>query len=112
MAERNALNALTNVLATPDSKTLIVALEGIENFLKVGRLHFPDEKNENRFAIMLELCGGVDKIEALQTHKNHEVYERALHLLETYYSADSGEADSMMGVIDNSQLVSKGAYNF
>ena len=80
--------------------------------MKVGRLHFPDERNENRFAIMLELCGGVDKIEALQTHKNHEVYERALRLLETYYSTDSGEADSLMGVIDNSQFVTKGAYNF
>jgi hypothetical protein len=34
MAERNALGALTAVLAQPDSKTLIVALEGIENFLK------------------------------------------------------------------------------
>jgi len=65
MAERNALSALTNVLSTPDAKSLIVALEGIENFLKVGKIHFLDEKNENRFAIMLELCGGVDRIEAL-----------------------------------------------
>ena len=67
MAERNALSALKNVIATPDAdaKTLIVALRGIENFLKVGRKHFPDEKNENRFAIMLELCGGVDMLEAL-----------------------------------------------
>ena len=65
MAERNALSALTSVLSTPDAKSLIVALEGIENFLKVGKIHFLDEKNENRFAIMLELCGGVDKIEVL-----------------------------------------------
>jgi importin subunit alpha-1 len=100
MAERQALTALTAVLANPDSKTLIVALEGIENFLKVGKLHFPDEKGENQFAIMLEYCGGVDRIEALQTHKNHEVYERALRLLETYFSLDSGDADNLMGVID------------
>lgn len=65
MAERNALSALTTVLSNPDAKTLIVALEGIENFLKVGKFHFPDEKGDSRFAIMLEMCGGVDRIEAL-----------------------------------------------
>ena len=65
MAERNALSALTSVLSTPDAKNLVVALEAIENFLKVGKVHYLDEKNENRFAIMLELCGGVDRIEAL-----------------------------------------------
>ena len=65
MAERNALSALTSVLLLPDAKSLIVALEAIKNFLKVGKVHYLDEKNENRFAIMLELCGGVDRIEAL-----------------------------------------------
>lgn len=88
MADRNALGALTVVLDVQDAKTLIVALEGIENFLKIGKLHFLDEKGENKFAILLEVCGGVDRLEALQTHKNHEVYERALRLLETYYSID------------------------
>lgn len=67
MAERSALSALTAVLAMPDSRTLSVALEGIENFLKMGKIHFPDERGdgENKFAIMLELCGGVDRLEAL-----------------------------------------------
>jgi len=59
------LKALTSVLSQPDAKTLIVALEGIENFLKIGKLHFLDENSENTFAITLELVGGVDKIESL-----------------------------------------------
>jgi len=93
------LVALTTVLAQPDAKTLIVALEGIENFLKVGKMHFLDENGDNRFAIMLELCGGLDRIEQLQTHKNHEVYERALRLLETYFTVDNGDQDAFMNNI-------------
>lgn len=62
-------------------------------------MNFIDEFGENKFAIMLEMCGGVDRIEELQTHKNHEVYERALRLLETYFSLDNGEADNLMGAI-------------
>lgn len=65
MVERNALTALTTVLAQPDAKTLIVALEGLENFLKAGKINFLDERGENRFALMLEMCGGVDRIEEL-----------------------------------------------
>ena len=89
-----------------------MALEGLENFLKVGKLHFPDEAGENKFAIMLELCGGVDRIEALQTHKNHEVYERALRLLETYYNVDNGDADDIMNAIGGSSTAAGSAFSF
>ena len=65
MAEHNALSALTAMLTQPDIKTLIFALEGIENFLKNGKIHFLDERGENKFTIMLELCGGVDRLESL-----------------------------------------------
>ena len=86
MVEHNALPALNAVLTQSDKKILTVTLEGIENFLKNGKTHFLDELGENKFAIMLEICGGVDRIERLQTHKNHEVNERSLRILETYYA--------------------------
>ena len=70
MAERNGVSALASVLDMNDSKSLIVAMEGLENLLKCGKMHFLDENGENKFALLLEMCGGVDKLEALQTHKN------------------------------------------
>jgi len=54
-----------------DSRSLIVAMEGISNILSCGEKHFRNSDGENQFAIELELCGGVDGIEALQMHKNH-----------------------------------------
>jgi hypothetical protein len=52
-------------LDSADSKTVIVAMEGISNILKCGKKDFPTSDLDNSFAIELETCGGVDKIEQL-----------------------------------------------
>lgn len=46
-----------------DSKVLIIAMEGLENILKAGQKDFLDANGDNIFALELEMCGGVDKIE-------------------------------------------------
>ena len=43
---------------------------------------------ENEFAMILEVEGGIDKLEELQMHPNHQIYERALGILEKYFQED------------------------
>jgi importin subunit alpha-1 len=44
---------------------------------------------ENNYALILESEGGVDLIEPLQMHPNHQIYERALKILENYFQEEN-----------------------
>jgi len=37
------------------------------------------------------MCGGLEEIEQLQMHPNHQIYERSLNILETYYQDQQEE---------------------
>ena len=46
----------------------------------------------NIYAQMIDDAEGLEKIENLQSHDNHEIYEKAVKILETYWLEEEDEA--------------------
>ena len=65
----------------------MVALEGIENILRVGAKDA--HGGLNKLAEMVEECHGLDYLDDLQRHENEEVYKKAHSILKKYFDVES-----------------------
>ena len=59
-------------------------MDGITNILataeKLGEV--------DKVAMMVEECGGLDRVEALQSHENEAIYHKALTIIENFFPGD------------------------
>ncbi|XP_067008482.1 importin subunit alpha-1 [Anabrus simplex] len=110
-----ALEPFCNLLDSMDWKTVMVVLDGLSNLLqtaeKMGELE--------RVAILIEECGGLDKLEKLQNHENTQIYQKALRMIESFFSEGDAEDPSLApGEVDgqldftSSQSVPEGGFSF
>lgn len=101
LVAQGCIKPLCDLLACPDNKIIQVALDGLENILKVGDLdkqaagEGPD--SINRYALFIEECGGMEKIHDCQTNANEEIYMKAYNIIEKYFSDEEETADDAMG---------------
>jgi HEAT repeat protein len=94
LVDSGCVPPLVNLLDKPDVRIVSVALEGIENILKCGQRN-QNLDGTNPFVAVVEMCGGVDKIEDLQRHENHKIYDMAVKILENYFGVDEDEEEPM-----------------
>lgn len=98
LVQQGCIEPLCNLLGVHDSKIVSVALEGLENILRVGQKERDTSGADfNEYAQNIESVGGLDKIEGLQQHSNQEVYEKAVRILEVFFMAD--EEEEIDGVV-------------
>ncbi|XP_057306127.1 importin subunit alpha-7-like [Hydractinia symbiolongicarpus] len=91
IASQDALRPLCDLLSVMDTKIVIVALNGIENILRVGEEIGKEINTANPYAVQVEECFGLDKIEYLQQHENEDIYKKAYEIIESHFREDEDQ---------------------
>lgn len=105
--QQGCIKPLCDLLGASDARIITVALEGLENILKVGEKDAKTSGGVNLYAQYIEEAEGLDKLEALQNHQNTDIYDKAVKILENYFQAEE-EDSSLAPQMDASEA----AYQF
>jgi len=106
-----AMKPLCDCLTITDPKLLVVVLDALFAILKTGSSDGADAKygETNAYTDMIEDCDGLDKIEELQTHANQKVYEKAVKIIEQFFSEEEAEENGVQGLAPNANT---GSFQF
>jgi len=94
---QTCIRPMCDLLDCPDPRIILVALEGLENILKIGEQE-AKEGEPNEYGVEIDEVNGVDKIESLQNHQNNEIYEKAVKILEKYFNAEEDDQNTAPNV--------------
>lgn len=90
LVSQGVIPPFCNLLSCKDVQVIQVVLDGINNILKLAG------NQVDMVCNMIEECGGLDKIEALQNHENEEIYKLAYEIIDQYFSDDADEDPSLV----------------
>lgn len=68
-----------------------VVLDGLNNVLKMA-----GDDGAEAICRFIEECGGLDKIEHLQSHENEDIYKLAYEIIDTYFSDGVGRPPTLL----------------
>lgn len=88
LASERCVPPLCDLLTVMDTKIVLVALNGLENILRLGDQDASTHNGINPYTVLIEECYGLDKIEFLQSHQNMEIYQKAFDIIERYFSSE------------------------
>jgi HEAT repeat protein len=101
LVNEGCIKPLCDLISCSDARIVTVALEGLENILKVGEVT-KEEEGSNLFAALIDEADGLEKIEALQNHTNNDIYEKAMRILEQYFGLEDEEDQNFAPGMDAS----------
>ncbi|XP_050392715.1 importin subunit alpha-1 isoform X1 [Patella vulgata] len=84
LVQAGAVPLLCGLLGVRESKVILVILDALCNILRTAEKIGEHEK----ISEIIEECGGVDSVEALQNHENEQVYKSALEIIEKYFGGE------------------------
>ena len=90
LVQTGAITGLTSMMDCHDVKIITVILEAFENILKAGQKDCINRGLPNNpYTEFMEQAGALEKLEDLQDHDNVQVYNRAVRILEQFFSAET-----------------------
>lgn len=93
LVQQGCIRPLCDLLTVSDPKIVTIALEGLENILKVGEEEARPAGASNQMALYVSEAEGLTKIEDLQQHSNNDIYEKCIKILETYFGVEDEEEE-------------------
>lgn len=98
LIQSDCLQAFVELLAisSADSSMLVVALEALEAILVVGERHGKD------YCSLLDEYNGVDFLENLQEHPSDAVYQKTVHIIETFFGGEEEEDENLVPTMTDS----------
>ncbi|KAJ7813844.1 armadillo-type protein [Mycena leptocephala] len=90
LVSQGCIKPLCDLLTMMDNTVIQVALDSLDNILKVGEMDkvAAGRGAANQYAVFFEEAGGMITIHNLQQHKNLETYKRAFNIMDKYFSDD------------------------
>lgn len=93
LVSQGCIKPLCDLLQMMDNKIIQVALDGLDNILKVGEMdkEAAGPGAVNQYALFVEEAGGLMTIHQLQHHDNLEIYKKAYFIMDKYFPDDEEE---------------------
>ncbi len=109
MVQQGCIRPLCDMLSCSDNKIIQIALDGLENILKVGDMDRASAfGSENHMATFLEEAGGLEKITALQMHENMDIYKKCYNIVDKYFSEEEDGDTGIAAEVDQTGTFSFG----
>ena len=88
LVAQGCIRPLCDLLSVTDPKIVTIALEALENILKVGDAEAKMNGKQNDMVTYIADAEGISKIEDLQHHTEIEIYEKSFKIIETYFEVE------------------------
>lgn len=110
LVAQGCIKPLCDLLTMMDNKIIQVALDGLDNILKIGEQDriAAGPGAVNQYALYVEEAGGMITIHNLQQHDNLEIYKKAFNIMDKYFP-DEEEVDT---AISAPNVDASGAFAF
>ena len=85
LVQQGCIKPMCDLLSSMDNKIIQVALDGLENILKVGDIdkEAGGPGAVNQYAQYVEEAGGMVAIHNLQHHENLEIYKKCFYIMDS-----------------------------